>query len=302
MAEKQEKSPFKEYTVLCNSTILDELFCVSDVYRIFVLSLTAEKITGETDTTIQQFADLVGESKNNYTGKDALTDKLRKCNDIKLETRFVEKGPGKKPKKRNFYTFKIPKPADITENLDTFRMIYREFLLIDDLSIKIKGYLIKLYSVANTNTLYMDRNITELEKLLHMSHNTITTYNKELEAKGYIKIEKDGLFIKCQGFKPILKRSDRTKEILSGFKQNLESAISAYNYNYQVHFDIKSLTLSDLKKLKLDKMTDIYAKYHITDFKTAENINSIAFFLETGLSSRTKQEEPVFELEEILIV
>lgn len=304
MITEEKKTPFKEYTVLCNSTILDDLFCVADIYRIFVLSLTADKATGLTDTTLPQLATLIDESVSNYTGKDAFTDKLRKCKDIQVETRYISDSLEVTPKKRNCYKFRIPIhiKQELEENFDAFRMIHRSFFFINDLPIKIKGYLIKLYSVTNTNTLYMGKTKAELEKLLHMTHTTITKYNKTLEAKGYIKIERKGVFITCQGIKPILKRSERTDLILLAYKQNLELAISNYNKTYSKQLKIENISINDIHKLKLDKTTAIYAQYHITGFKTVENINGLAFYLETGFSSKIKRYEQVLELEEILVI
>ncbi len=48
-----------------NNTLIQKLGC-ADVYRTYVLLLIADKSTLTTDTTIDQLASFVGESKSNY--------------------------------------------------------------------------------------------------------------------------------------------------------------------------------------------------------------------------------------------
>ena len=60
----------------------------ADLYRFFILSLTADKDTFKTDTTLDQLANFVGESRRNYdSGKisTSFTDRLIKSNEVELE-------------------------------------------------------------------------------------------------------------------------------------------------------------------------------------------------------------------------
>ena len=287
------KYPFKGYTVLCNSTILDAIFCSADLYRLYVLSLTDDKITRTTDTTIQQLAGFVGESTSNYTGNGAFTDKISKCADIQLVTKFVESTTST-PKKRNYYKFKQPKGEDI------FRIIHRDFFDVD-LPIKIKGYLIKLYGVANINTLFMNKTKAELEKLLHIGHNTITSYNKILADRGLIEIVENGLFITCPGFVPITKRTESTEKVLLAYEYNLNVAIDEYNKNHSKSLSIETLTKSDLFKLNLDKSTATFAYYYVDQFSKVKNINSLAYYLITGVSRKAQLNEAEPNSEIIII-
>ena len=61
----KKKVPFKSYTIMNNSLI--NHFNCSDVYRLFVLSLTTDREL-KTDTTLDQLADFVGEKVSNYKG------------------------------------------------------------------------------------------------------------------------------------------------------------------------------------------------------------------------------------------
>ncbi|MEA4937826.1 MAG: winged helix-turn-helix transcriptional regulator [Paludibacter sp.] len=272
----QNKKPFKEYTVLPNSLIQNEIFGPSDIYRIFVLSLTADKITGKTDTTIDQLADFVGESTFNYQNKYSFTDKLRDSNDVDVNTVLYREDITNCPIKRNYYTLRKP------VNSEPFRMIHRELYDVD-LKIKIKGYLIRLFSVAVTETLFVGYSQRELAKLLHISPNTIRSYNKELTEKGYILELENGLFLTCPGFRPIEKLTEASKTILAQYHQLLIISIDNYNNSHTDILSIKTITIDDLKKLNLDRSTRIYAYYYINDFSNVKNINGLALFLETGV-------------------
>ncbi len=281
---KISKLPFKNYGVLPVSLIQNHVFGTADIYRVFILSLTADKTSGKTDTTINQLADLVGESSNNYKNKNSFTDKLRESGEVTVETLSIQGTQTSSPIKRNYYTFR---PLNTKE---PFRMIGKEFHSIDA-DIKIKGYLIKLYSAANTNSLFLNKPKSELEKTLHISHDTINKYNKVLEEKGLIEMVEKGLFITCPGIKPITIITEKTKEILSANQENLISAIALYNQTHPDKIDLKSLTNQDLMKLPIDKTTRIFATYYLTKFKTIENINGFALYLVTGLSSKTAKYE-----------
>ncbi len=73
-----KKLPFKEYTVL-NNNLVQSLGC-SDAYRAYVLALTTDKKTLETDTTIEQLATFVGESSSNYIIWASLVCRRKKYN------------------------------------------------------------------------------------------------------------------------------------------------------------------------------------------------------------------------------
>ena len=272
----QNKKPFKEYTVLLNSLILNKIFCLADIYRIFVLSLTTDKITGITDTIINQLAELVGESKFNYQNENSFTDKLRNSTDVDVNTVLYREDVTNSPIKRNYYTFRKP------VNSEPFRMIHRELYDVD-LTIKIKGYLIRLFSAAVTETLFVGYSQRELAKLLHISPNTIRSYNKELSEKGLILELKKGFLLTCPGFRPIEKLTEASKTLLAQYHQLLIISIDNYNNSHTDILSIKTITIDDLKKLNLDRSTHIYAYYHITGFSNVKNINGLALFLDTGV-------------------
>ena len=73
------KLPFKEYTVI-NNTLIQKLGC-ADVYRTYVLLLIADKSTLTTDTTIEELASFVDESKFNYKGNRKPNHSMNKLRD-----------------------------------------------------------------------------------------------------------------------------------------------------------------------------------------------------------------------------
>lgn len=85
-----EKLPFKEYTVMSNN-LIQKLGC-ADVYRTYVLLLTADKYMLTTDTTIDQLASFVGDKPANYkSGKSSksFNDKLRATGEVTIQKRIV---------------------------------------------------------------------------------------------------------------------------------------------------------------------------------------------------------------------
>ena len=83
-----EKLPFKEYTVMSNN-LIQKLGC-ADVYRTYVLLLTADKYTLITDTTIDQLASFVGDKPANYNGgksSKSFNDKLRATGEVSIQNK-----------------------------------------------------------------------------------------------------------------------------------------------------------------------------------------------------------------------
>ena len=82
-----EQLPFKEYTVMSNN-LIQKLGC-ADVYRTYVLLLTADKYMLTTDTTIDQLTSFVGEKPANYKGgksSKSFNDKLRATGEVRIRT------------------------------------------------------------------------------------------------------------------------------------------------------------------------------------------------------------------------
>lgn len=74
-----------------NNTLIQKLSC-ADVYRTYVLLLITDKSTLTTDTTIDQLASFVGESKSNYKGNKktkSFNDKLRDTGEVTIQKRTV---------------------------------------------------------------------------------------------------------------------------------------------------------------------------------------------------------------------
>lgn len=86
-----------------NNTLIQKLGC-ADVYRTYVLLLIADKSTLTTDTTIDQLASFVGESKSNYKGNrktKSFNDKLRDTGEVTIQ----EKNSGRKDRTWTDYIF-----------------------------------------------------------------------------------------------------------------------------------------------------------------------------------------------------
>ena len=114
-----EKLPFKEYTVMSNN-LIQKLGC-ADVYRTYVLLLTADKYIPTTDTTIDQLASFVGEKPANYKGgksSKSFNDKLRATGEVSIQNK--DSGRNDRTLDRFIISFLV--------SFGHYRRISREFL------------------------------------------------------------------------------------------------------------------------------------------------------------------------------
>lgn len=298
---KEKKLPFKAYTVM-NSDIIRDFSCI-DTYRIYVLSLTCDIKTNTTDTTIDQLADLCNESVENYklqktkrSGKEyikkSFTDKLRGCKHIQVFTKsYGSKG------KRNTYVFKTP------VGNETFRMIGKEIYNLD-IDNKLKGYLIKLYSLANTNTLLITKSIRDIKEQINISNTTFSNYNRKLEDKGYINISDKGIKLTVTGISEICnkpKATEATQSTLKAYENTLYDRVAKYNTYNKTDLQAFNLTRKDIKDLKLNHKLMIFAHYYVDNFKAIYNLNSFVEYLNTGKQANDifRQSSMTTELEDL---
>ena len=130
------KLPFKEYTVMSNN-LIQKLGC-ADVYRTYVLLLTADKYTLTTDTTIDQLASYVGEKPANYKGgksSQSFNDKLRATGEVSIQN----KDSGRNDRTWTDYIF-------FPASFGHYRRINREFYdsYNNTLDLKLRGFILKL--------------------------------------------------------------------------------------------------------------------------------------------------------------
>ena len=165
-----EKLPFKEYTVMSNN-LIQKLGC-ADVYRTYVLLLTADKYTLTTDTTIDQLASFVGDKPANYKGgksSKSFNDKLRATGEVSIQ----DKDSGKKDRTWTDYIF-------FPVSFGHYRRINREFYdsYNNTLDLKLRGFILKLFSAAEPSS-YKDQ-IREMDLLDEVGDSII------LKAKGLL--------------------------------------------------------------------------------------------------------------------
>lgn len=212
-----EKLPFKDYTVL-NNALVQSLGC-SDAYRAYVLSLTTDKRTLETDTTVDQLALFVGESSNNYKGGSrsrSFNDKLKATNEVTLIP-FRANGHD-----RNRYMFNQP-------TYGSYRRISR--LFYDKwnhcLRKELLGFILKLFSVAEPHSYLITKSIRQLERLIHMGHATIKKYMKQLEELGLLQPIEDAWLLKVDGLIIDEPGQKKIKELILSLDNTLASHLDS---------------------------------------------------------------------------
>jgi len=254
---KQKNLPFKSYTIMNNSLI--EHFGCSDVYRLFILSLTTDREL-KTDTTLDQLADFVGEKVTAYNGNNkskSFTDRLRESTEVKVVTADGKSYKNGNKVTRNTYTFKEPIPTK-------YRRISKTLISLD-LPIKLKGYIIKLFSVTEPHSYIISRSVNELEKMLKMGKATIKKYNEELIAKDLLEITDNGWILKVESL--IIDEPNKIPKEVQTIFDSLESIINTKKIN----------------NIPLSKYEAIYLSAKSKDFKEIEDLKSWSYWLLTGV-------------------
>lgn len=240
-------------------------FECSDVYRLFILDLITDKKTNKTNTTLDQLAYLCNEKVTSYNGGSttkSFTNKLRECDFIKVDTKKVKNASGDIVN-RNTYTF---------IRGDMFRNIGREFYDIKA-STKLKGYMIKLFSIAHLQSLKILMSQTAIAKELNMAPSTVKKYNLELIELGYLKIIDKGFELVVNGFNKVDEPiTEKNLKILRRYENRLREKIDNYNLNNKEK--IVSLNKDNVNKLFLNAIEMEFAKYYIDGYTKVKDLNS----------------------------
>ncbi len=177
-------SLMKNYTVIPN--MISKQLDSSDTYRFTCLTFTPRK-DGYTDSTYKQIGHYINQQKPE--SEDTIrgfVKRLKESGVIKIE-RFIKDG-----KKRNKYFIEKPET--------NFRMIKKELLDID-LSVKLKGFMIQLFTITTNNTLVVPLSINKLVKLIKVSKPTAIKYLKELKELELVKKIEAGYELTSRFFK-----------------------------------------------------------------------------------------------------
>ena len=273
------KLPFKNYSAM-DKTLIYKLGC-SDVYRAFVLSLTTDKESNKTDTTLDQLAGFINESVRNYSDSKttkSFTNSLKATRSVTITSSRSTSLDGSKSVTRNTYTF-------IKGN--EFRMIGVEFYHLD-LEIKLKGYLIKLFMLANSATLRLERSANDIYKECGVTKATQKKYNAVLLEKGLLQETENGFILNVEGFNATEKKIKPTKETMALFeahKMIVQSHIMAYNVKRKHSGKITVINRDNLNLLLqkgLDRKSYIIALYAMNNFDGVKDINKLFSTIEFG--------------------
>lgn len=256
-----ETLPFKAYTVL-NNALVQKLGC-ADAYRAYVLALTTDKRTLETDTTIEQLATFVNESPNNYKGGSrsmSFNDKLKASQEVTLIP-FRANGHN-----RNRYVFNQP-------SYGAYRRIGREFYdKWNHLPQKeLLGFILKLFSATEPHSNLVTKSVRQLEKLIHMGHSTINKYMVQLEELGLLQPIEDGWQIKLEGLIIDQPGQKRIKELMD----SLESSVASY----------------DGPKELMPRYLKTYLFYKSKNFEGVNNLGNLLTILSYGMARYPKRKE-----------
>lgn len=256
-----ETLPFKDYTVL-NNVLVQSLGC-TDAYRAYVLALTTDKRMLDTDTTIEQLAFFVGESSDNYKSgsrNKSFNDKLKATNEVTLMP-FRANGHD-----RNRYIFNQPTYGE-------YRRIGRVFYdkWNHHPQKELLGFILKLFSVAEPHSYLITKSVRQLEKLIHMGHNTITKYMGQLEELGLLQPIEDGWLLKVDGLILDQPGQKRIKELIL----SLDSTLASHSNS----------------KDPLPRYLRAYQFYKDKNFEGVKNLENLLITLSYGMAKYPKRQK-----------
>ena len=262
------KLPFKSYTTM-NISAAYTLSC-PDLYRFFVLSLTTDKETLKTDTTLDQLAMFVGEKPTAYYGgktSTSLTQRLAKSGEVNIEHIRAKSLKENKEVNRIIYTFKEVIPTK-------YRRISRDFVNLD-LSVKLKGYLLKLFALADAHSYHINYSATAIAKDLKMAKVTVGKYNDELINRGFLSLDGSGFNLHIESFLIDMPKDQSAKVEL--MIQNVENVISMMNES----------------EIQLPKSYMQYLAAKKDNFKKIRNMEYFMQFVISGVPYKSKEKEEV---------
>lgn len=260
--------PFKTYTVMRND-LIQNLQC-SDVYRAFILSLTTDKNTHTTDTTVSQLACFIDESQNNYNGGKrsiSFNDKLRATGLV-----TIEDIPSTNHKRH--YTQYRFSPVEVHNYTRIGRSFYDTYN--STMELKLRGFLLKLFSVVEPHSclikLGLARNgsasFNKLAKDIHMSVKTVKTFIKKLEDDDLIEIQGLCLINKAEGLYIDMPKDKEVERLTKMFEQMIEH--------------------NSKNGHPLSRECQIYKRNKEDGFKGIENMRGFLRSLESGIIGRKK--------------
>jgi hypothetical protein len=261
------KLPFKTYANM-NSELINKLE-VSNVYRAYILSLTTDK-EDKTDTTHEQLASFVNDSCKD--SKETINTYKGKLNAALTDTNLVVVDTDRKGRvSRNTYKF---------VKGETFRNIGSEFYNVE-LTIKLKGYMIKLFNICNLNTLTVGLSKNEIYKLIGVTKSTQNKYNEELIQRGFLIETADGLQIDCPGMRAVdykVKVSEETAEYLQQAYNVIISHVKALKHEGKITRKVLDAAL----KAGLAKAEYVVGLYMLNNFKDVKDINALVYSIRFG--------------------
>lgn len=270
------KRILKNSTSMSN-TLIEKLGC-SDVYRAYVLISTTNK-SGKTDTTIEQLAEFCDEKPSNYQGgktTKSFIESLRDTKVVNIETTRAKALATGSFVKRTYYSF---------HETRLFRVINIEFYTLN-LDIKLKGYLLKLFSMANTVSLCLEKSANEIAKTVGVTKATQKKYNAELETKGLLVKTLKGYRLNVPGFNQVAKKvmTVKTKKIVTAHIEMVKMYAAKYNKQHPTNPVLSSTTenLERLRKAGLNSQSFIIARYYVSNWANVTDINALVENIVTG--------------------
>lgn len=238
-----------------SNNLIQNLNC-SDVYRTYILLLTADKDSLETNTTLKQLAGFVGEEPDNYKkskGTLSFNDKLRATGEVVI--RDIDSK--RKDRHWTMYRFNQVEPGN-------YRRIGREFYdTYNTLDLKLRGFILKLFSVTEPHSHVIKlSSIRKLEKRIHMGHNTISKYIEQLKDLDLLDEVADCLILKVKGLIIDQPKDKQVEELTAIFDHIIE--------------------FNEGNNKPLSRECMIYKKYKENGFKDVKNMHSLMKSLATG--------------------
>ena len=267
-----KKLPFKTYTVMSNN-LIQTLGC-ADVYRTYTLLLIANTEFLKTNTTLEQLAGYVGETLQNYKknkGTLSFNDKLRATGEVSISDIYLNR------KDRHYTMYQFAQVS-----FGNYRRISREFYdNYNTLDLKLRGFILKLFSAAEPHSYVVKLSIRDLKKLIHMGHDTINKYIMKLKEMDLLDEVGDSIILKAKGLIIDLPKDKYVEEVKTDFEHMI-----AFN---------------ESRGNPISRECMIYKKYKENNFEGVKDMHALMKSLSSGLVGRKQKAKDKEELPDLYL-
>ena len=164
-----------------------------------------------------------------------------------------------------------------------YRRISREFYdsYNNTLDLKLRGFILKLFSAAESHSHTITLSVRKLKELIHMGHGTISSYIDQLRDMDLLDEVGDSIILKAKGLIIDLPKDKYVEEVKADFEHMI-----AFN---------------ESRGNPISRECMIYKKYKENNFEGVKDMHALMKSLSSGLVGRKQKAKDKEELPDLYL-